>query len=155
MNANPSDLTSDNFTFMRRPCGAEEGEVTRQASVQRGRASAAAAARKRVGDFEFDSPKTRVKKPKPEIVIERDTDDMISPLLAAVVKDVHNDKLNQENTPLVNGEASHGELNEKGEKVETMFPSSETVIISPPKKKFKPTARKSTTQKAFKKPKPR
>ena len=214
-------LTINNFSFMRRPVGAEEGEIFRSASAQRGRSAAAAAARKR-GEILEDSPKLgRPKKRKPEIVIERDSDDVNvnsllalaneSPILTSrlmtpvtshvptsvvvtpvtvrsasgtpvrtitpvrvltpvrILTPVSN-ALPVSSTPLP-GEAQmetsgpNAEIgrsgNEEegtgkdGEKLEMMFPSSEAVIISPPKKKFKATARKSTTHRIFRKPKPK
>ena len=151
---------------MRRPIGAKEGEEIRQASLQRGRASSAAAARKR--GVEVESPKEKGKKRKPEIVIERDSEDMISPLLEAEdmfssSTDSKSQKINtikkDTKSNVKAGSKEDGdhveEIGQDAEKVETLFPSSEAVIISPPKKKFKPTARKSTTQKFFKKPKPK
>lgn len=218
-------LTAANFTFMRRPIGVAEGEVFRSASVQRGRASAAAAARKRGEMFDEPSPKkSRPKRQKPEIVIERDSDDVnvtsllaaespiltshlmspvssqgVSPVIVTPVTvrsasgtpvrvvtpvrtltpgrtvtpvrpvsrtsisgtDSHEDADAETNSGKTNakkeskGTVTTEEIKHGGEKVEMLFPSSEAVIISPPKKKFKSTARKSTTQKYFRKPKPK
>ena len=161
--------------------GAESGEVVRHASLQRGRAQIQAAARKREG-LEQTPQTQKTRKRKPEIVIERDTDDhesvvksllaVDSPILATqlltsvtpvLVKSVTvTDANRMTSTPKQDGdpnaesaEKEHESTEQGGEKVETMFPSSERVIISPPKKKFKPTARKSTTQKVFRKPKPK
>ena len=229
---NETPLNIDNFTFMRRPVGAQEGEIFRNASAKRGKASANAAARKR-GDLPAaeDSPeqlprKGRPKKRKtgemkPEIVIERDTDDvnmnsllaaespiltqrLMSPVASQVPSSVIltpvtvrsalgtpvrtltpvrvltpvriltpvSNAMPMSSTPVSQGSkmeitenASNAEIGSRvkegegsgkdGEKVEMMFPSSEAVIISPPKKKFKATARKSTTHRIFKKPKPK
>ncbi|XP_053376690.1 uncharacterized protein LOC123526360 [Mercenaria mercenaria] len=154
-------LTTDNFTFMRRAIGVD-GEVVRNAAHSRGRASMEAAQKKRKirhtndahvhddNDGQYD---------KPEIVIERDSDDFLAPIMSAAVEKDTSVKIEpKKGRPPKNKEPSNiPNLEElKEEKVETMHPSNEEVIISPSKKKkeHKATARKSTTQKMFRKPVP-
>ena len=90
---------------------------------------------------------------KPEIVIERDSDDFLAPIMSAVEKESleasfkTDSKRGRLKTNIPNLEEF------KEEKVEKMHPSNEEVIISPSVKKdrHKATARKSTAQKSFKK----
>ena len=219
--------------------GVQEGEIIRHASVQRGRASAAAAAKKRgeiipgvttpdaEGSPGLSPKKGRPKKRKteemkPEIVIERDSDDInMNSLLAAdspilkqqlmaptvgspvptsviltpitvrsasgtpvrtltpvrvltpvriltpvsSARPLSSTPVSSDSQGTITENASNADIGDSvkdgegsmknGEKVEMMFPSSEAVIISPPKKKFKATARKSTTHRIFKKPRPK
>ena len=137
-------LTVDNFTFMRQAIGVEEGETIRSAKSGSGRpvfgkilSPHSAKLRKKIGrppkkkDNYFGDESVHDDNDghydKPEIVIERD--DYMSHIMASAV-DGDGEKATAQNT-------------------EVVYPSKEAVIVSPSSKKFKPTARKSTTQKQF------
>ncbi|XP_060584195.1 uncharacterized protein LOC132740334 isoform X2 [Ruditapes philippinarum] len=156
-----TSLTTDNFTFMRRAIGVD-GECVRNAAAHgRTKASMDSLRRKFIvknvndthvhddNDGQFD---------KPEIVIERDSDDFLAPIMSAVEKESTGSTFDPEpkrgRPKRLSNIPNLEELKE--EKVETMHPSNEEVIISPPvkKEKHKATARKSTTQKTFRKSMP-
>lgn len=150
-------LTTDNFTFMRRAIGMEEGEVVRHASAARGKPPLHSTPRSR----EL-TPKPRENKrtpkhmdiddihddndgqyDKPEVVIERDSDDFVNQIMASEFGN------SLSKSPKIKKEENS--TSTSSEKVEMIHPSMEKVIVSPLRKKsLKPTARKSTTQKFFK-----
>lgn len=160
LNSHETTLTPENFTFMRRAIGVE-GEMVRNASQSRGKAVIEAAHKKRrmkaIKDADIHDDNDG-QYDEPEVVIERDSDDFLAPIISAVDKEVSPKKDTKRGRPPKNKVMSNiPNLEElKEEKVETMHPSKEEVIISPSKKKteHKATARKSTTQKSFKKPLP-
>lgn len=136
--------------------------MVRNASQSRGKALTEAASRKRktkrVSDHHVHDDNDG-QYDKPEVVIERDSDDFLATIITAVDKE-------KESTPVKEEKRYPGRTRKdrepsdlpnleelKEEKVEMMQPSNEEVIISPSKKKkeHKATARKSTTQKTFKK----
>ncbi|KAL4238375.1 hypothetical protein ACF0H5_003085 [Mactra antiquata] len=142
LSSHDTNLTTDNFTFMRRAIGIE-GELVRNASQSRGRATVEAACRKRFqkqqvkeehvhddNDGQYDNP---------EVVIERDSDDYIGQIMS-IVNDEVKGKKERSKTPVEQKIAP---------KVETSIENS-TPVSNQKKMMTKSTARKSTTQRTFK-----
>jgi len=150
-------LTTDNFTFMRRAIGVAEGEVIRHASAARGKTTFNSTPKSRDSTPKVVREVKRLTKvpvyvddvhddndgqyDKPEVVIERDADDYVSHFIASEFS-------RKSKSPSIKREAKDsGGI----EKVEMIHPSMEQVIVLPKKKSQKPTARKSTSQKSFRK----
>lgn len=160
---NKSPLTTENFTFMRRPIGVDHGEEVRHASQSRGRGSSifsSSAPQAKVGLVKQKEVKRTYKTPdmylvhddndrqydKPEVVIERDSDDFVSHIIASEVEG----SKDGETSPAKPKICKLEKVGPGG--IQTVQPSNEKVILSPEKKKsLKPTARKSTSQKTFRK----
>lgn len=147
-----TSLTPDNFTFMRRAIGVD-GELVRNASQSRGRASMEAAIKKRNiknvkdelihddNDGQFD---------KPEVVIERDSDDFIGQIMTVMNQE---EKSKDDTKSDISGSKLVEFKKVKEEKMEILSTSTHGAVVTYAKKKALPkaTARKSTTQKTFKK----
>lgn len=146
---------------MRRPIGVDHGEEVRHASQSRGRGSSissSSAPPAKVGLVKQKDVKRSYKTPdmylvhddndkqydKPEVVIERDSDDFVSHIIASEVEG-SKDGVTSLAKPKILEKLGPGDI-------QTVQPSNEKVILSPEKKKsLKPTARKSTSQKTFRK----
>ena len=144
----PTFLTTDNFTFMRKPIGVPEGEVTRNALASRGRGISEGIKRKRIR-LERDSKIENLElAPKPEIVIERDSDEFLAPIIAAGIQasDGKMEVPTQSNS-LTSPKKEGNDVSDAT--AEVVHPSKEKCILPPrvryPQKGTKVTARKSST----------
>ncbi|XP_052767492.1 uncharacterized protein LOC128208143 isoform X2 [Mya arenaria] len=152
LSSHDTPLTVDNFTFMRRAIGVGEGETVRNANRTAGRINPTSSKSSNKSSPSFKLVKRPSRAPPkhyeelihddndgqydtPEIVIERDSVDFVSQIMSGIADEEKNETEEMEGI----------------ETTEMVYPSKEAVIVSPSQKKFKSTARKSTTQKHFKK----